>query len=273
MSIIQSLILGIVQGMTEFLPISSSAHLVLIPYFLNWNLPEAQVFPFDVLVQLGTLLAVILYFWKDLWNIIKAFVLGILAKKPFKDLQSRLGWMIILATIPAGIFGLLLKDKVEAAFQNPVATAIFLLFTALILFLAEKFGQQGKTLTQIKWLDAVIIGLAQACAIFPGISRSGSTIAGAMGRNFKRSDAARFSFLLSIPVMLAAGVISLGDLLAVPNLNQFLPVLVIGFISAALTGYLSIHWLLQYLNHKPLYIFSVYCTAIAVVTLLITYVF
>ncbi|MRR31153.1 undecaprenyl-diphosphatase UppP, partial [bacterium] len=267
MSILQSIILGIVQGLTEFLPVSSSAHLVLIPYLLKWEIPASQVFPFDVLVQLGTLAAVILFFWQDLWQIIRAFFSGIVKGKPFASFESRMGWYLIAATIPAGLAGLLLKSKVEEAFNSPVTTALFLFVTAIFLFIAEKVGKRQKNLSQMNWLDAVIIGLFQAVSIFPGVSRSGSTISGGMIRQYDRPTAARFSFLMSIPIMLAAGALSLKDLLDVPNLSSFLPVMAIGFAVAGVVGYFSIRWLLSFLQKRSLIVFAVYCAALAVLVL------
>ncbi len=138
MTILQSIILGIVQGLTEFLPVSSSAHLVLVPYFLGWKIPGEQVFIFDVLVQLGTLAAVIIYFRRIIWQVIRAFVTGLVRGKPFEAFESRLGWYLILATIPAGILGVLIKDQVEAAFNSPRITGFFLIVTAIILAAAER---------------------------------------------------------------------------------------------------------------------------------------
>lgn len=267
MSILQSIILGIIQGLTEFLPISSSAHLVLIPYLLNWKIPESQIFPFDVLVQLGTLVAVIIYFWSDLWKIIKAFFRGLAKRKPFEDQESRLGWYLILASVPAGLSGMLLKDKVEAVFNSATITAIFLIVTAAMLILAEVIGKRTRNLNQFNWLDALIMGLFQAVSIFPGISRSGSTISGGMVRQLDRPSAARFSFLMSIPVMLGAGLVSVKDLLEVPNLSSFLPVMAIGFVVAGVVGYLSIHWLLSFLGKRSLYYFAVYCVLLAALVL------
>ncbi len=199
MSMLQAIILGIIQGLTEFLPVSSSAHLVLVPFFFGWSLPADQAFAFDVLVQMGTLLAVIVYFRKDLLQIVVGFLQGIIQRRPFGSPQANMGWYLILATIPAGIFGLLVKDKVEAAFQSPVATALFLLGTAAILFISEWIGKRTRPLESLTWKDALWIGCAQAISIFPGISRSGSTIAGGLLRNIERKSAARFSFLMSIP--------------------------------------------------------------------------
>jgi undecaprenyl-diphosphatase len=267
MTLIQSIILGIVQGLTEFLPISSSAHLVLIPHLFGWNLPEAQVFPFDVLVQLGTLVAVIIYFWNDLWTIVKAFVRGLVLRKPFDDPNSRLGWYLILASVPAMFAGLLLKSKVEAVFNDPNATAYFLFATAALLVLAETIGKRTRGLTGLKWFDALWIGLFQAVSIFPGISRSGSTIAAGMLRNMERPAAARFSFLMSIPVMLGAGLVSTLDVIKLPGLGDFLPLIFVGFVAALLVGYLSIHWLLNFLNKRSFYWFAAYCVLLAAVVL------
>lgn len=264
MTFLQALILGIIQGLTEFLPISSSAHLVLTPYLLNWSIPEAQIFPFDVLVQLGTLVAVIAYFWKDLWGIITAFMRGLVQRRPFADPQSRLGWLLILASVPAGLAGVLIKDAVDAAFHSPAVTAGFLLVTAVLLVVAEKIGRRTRGLDQINWKDALWIGFSQVLSLFPGISRSGSTIAGGMTRHLDRRSAGRFSFLMSIPVMLAAGGLSVLDLLDMPDLASFLPVLAVGFITAAVVGYLSIAWLLRFLTRNTLYGFAVYCALLSV---------
>ena len=144
MSILQAIILGIIQGLTEFLPVSSSAHLVLTPYLLGWKIPAQEAFIFDVLVQVASLVAVIAYFWTDLMAILRAWLTGLIQRKPFADPQARLGWLLILATIPAGLAGLLIKDLVEQAFASPVATALFLFVTAGILTAAEYFSRQKR---------------------------------------------------------------------------------------------------------------------------------
>ena len=272
MSLLQAILLGIIQGLTEFLPVSSSAHLVLVPFLLGWTIPEDQIFSFDVLVQMGTLVAVIIYFRKDLLDIILAFLRAIVQRRPFGDPQANLGWYIILATIPAGLAGILLKSKVEAAFNSPVVTALFLFVTAFLLLLSEWIGRRERPLESITWKDALWIGCAQAISIFPGISRSGSTIAGGLTRNFERRAAARFSFLMSIPILLAAGLLAGVDLVKMPDISGFLPMLAAGFLAAAVVGYLSIHWLLSYLNRHSLRSFAIYCCAIAVVTLVVAYV-
>jgi undecaprenyl-diphosphatase len=272
MTILQAIILGIVQGLTEFLPISSSAHLVLVPFLLQWNIPEEQIFPFDVLVQMGTLIAVIIYFWKDLWTIIVHFVQGIIHRKPFEHPQSRLGWYLILATIPAGIFGITVKKLVSDVFNSPANTALFLFVTAALLIAAEVVGSRRRSFESITWKDALAMGCAQAISIFPGVSRSGSTIAGGMACQLERPAAARFSFLMSIPVMLAAGLLETLDVLKLPGLGQFLPVILIGTLVAAVVGYLSIHWLLRFLTKNSLKGFAIYCAALGALVLIINYV-
>ncbi|NSW51180.1 MAG: undecaprenyl-diphosphatase UppP [Anaerolineae bacterium] len=269
MTILQAIILGIVQGISEFLPISSSAHLVLVPELLGWQIPADQIFPFDVLVQLGTLVAVILYFWKDLLRMVKAFIGGVLSGKPFAEPDSRLAWLIIVATIPAGIIGITIKDTVEAAFASATISAIFLLVTAVILWLTEHFSRPQRSLAQITWWDAVWIGLAQALAIFPGISRSGSTISTGLLRGIRREEAGRFSFLMSIPIMLAAGLLGGKDLLEVNNLAAFLPVMAIGFITAGVVGYASIRWLMKLMQTHSFKPFAYYCAGFALVALVL----
>jgi len=271
-SVFQAIILGIVQGFSEFLPISSSAHLVLVPAIFGWIFPEDQIFPFDVLVQLGTLVAVIIFFWSDLVKMAKAFFDGIVKKKPFKDSDSRLAWYIILATIPAGIIGLLFDDVVESAFKSPWLATVFLLLTALMMWLAEHFSRQDRDLEKTTWLDAIVIGFAQALAVFPGISRSGSTISAGMGRHIDRASAGRFSFLMSIPIMLASGLLGVKGLLEVEDLAAFLPVMLVGFSVAGIVGYLSIRWLLNILRSKSLKMFSYYCIGFAIISVLLIYV-
>jgi undecaprenyl-diphosphatase len=266
MTLLQSIILGIVQGLTEFLPISSSAHLVLVPYLLNWDIPKEQAFIFDVLVQVATLIAVIAFFWKDLIAILRAWLGGLLQRQPFESQESRLGWYILLATLPAGIIGLALKDLVERAFASPIAVAGFLLVTPVLLVVAERAGKRSRSMEALNWVDAVWIGFGQALAVFPGISRSGATISAGMTRDLERPAAARFAFLISIPIMLAAGLVAGMDLLQIDGFADLLPVFIPGFIAAAVTGYLSIRWLLGYLVRRSLYGFAIYC---AVVSLLV----
>jgi undecaprenyl-diphosphatase len=263
MTLLQSIILGIVQGLTEFLPISSSAHLVLVPYLLNWEIPPEEAFIFNVLVQVATLVAVIAFFWKDLVAILRAWFQGLFQRKPFESLLARQGWFILLATLPAGIIGLAIKDLVEQAFASPTITAFFLLVTAGLLVIAERVGKRNRPLEALNWKDALWIGFGQAIAVFPGVSRSGATISAGMTRDLQRPAAARFAFLMSIPIMLAAGLLAGLDLVQMEGFSELLPVFIPGFIAAAVTGYLSIRWLLGYLVRGSLYGFVIYCTLLA----------
>jgi undecaprenyl-diphosphatase len=270
MTPIQSIILGFIQGTTEFLPISSSGHLVIIPFLLGWHFPEQEAFIFNVLVQLATLLAVIVYFWRDLLGIVRDFILGLWQKRPFSSLQARLGWYLILATIPAGLAGLAFKATIEKAFNSPQVIAGFLLITAALLLLAEKIGKRIYTIEKINWVDALFIGLFQVVALLPGVSRSGATITGGMLRDLERPAAARFAFLMSVPVMLVAGLLETLDLLAMPTSQQILLSFIPGFVAAAIVGYLSIHWLLGFIVRRPLYIFAIYCIGLSLITLLVS---
>lgn len=267
MTIFQSILLGIVQGLTEFLPVSSSAHLVIVPNLLGWSLPKDEAFVFDVLVQVATLLGVFAYFWNDLVKITKAFFKGLVHRRPFAEPEACLGWYLILATIPAGLLGLALKDLVENVFNSPVATAFFLFVTAGLLVLAEKVGKRSRWLEDMRWKDTLLFGLFQALSIFPGVSRSGATITGGMIANFDRPPAAWFSFLMSIPIMLAAGLLASLDMLKIPNLGALMPVFLPGFLTAAVVGYISIRWLMKFLIRHSLYIFAVYCVLIGLITL------
>lgn len=259
MTILQSIILGVLQGATEFIPVSSSGHLVLAPYLFGWQFSQKEAFIFDVLAQFATLVAVLIYFKQELLSIIVEFLKGLQKRSPFQSADARLGWLLLLSTLPAGITALLFKDTFERAFNNPRTTALSLFGTALFLLVAELARSRDRSLPEVTWLDAIIIGVFQVFALFPGISRSGSTISGGMVRGFQRKAAARFSFLMSVPVLTASGLLAGLDLIQEPGLVAQLPVYMVGFISAALVGYASIRWLLRYLSARPLYPFAVYC--------------
>ncbi len=269
MTVIQSIILGIVQGLTEFFPISSSGHLVVVPFLLQWEIPPAEAFVFDVLVQVATLVAVIGFFWKDYYVILRGIIRGLRRRRPFETQPARLGWYILLASIPAAVVGILIKDAVEGAFANPIITSIALFGTAILLIIAELVGKRQRILDEVNWLDALVIGIFQILALFPGISRSGTTISGGMTRDFDRPAAARFSFLMAVPIMLAAGIAATLDLLAIPNLGDILPVFIPGFVAAAVVGYLAIGWLLSFLTRYSLYYFAAYCGIVGLITLLV----
>jgi undecaprenyl-diphosphatase len=269
MTYFQAILLGVVQGATEFLPVSSSGHLVIVPFLFGWDIPPQEAFIFDVLVQVATLVAVIAYFWSDLLAIAVAVASGLISGRPWDAHQARMGWYLALASIPAGLVGLIFKDTLEQLFSNPLASALFLLGTAALLTTAERVGERSRALHKMRWFDALWIGTFQILALLPGISRSGATITGAMTRDFERSSAARFSFLMSVPIMLAAGLSATLDLIQIPDLSALLPPFMIGFATAAVVGYLSIRWLLAFLTRRPLYVFAIYCTLLASITLAI----
>jgi undecaprenyl-diphosphatase len=258
MSPLQSLFLGLVQGLTEFIPVSSTAHLILVPWLLGWTLDANTAFVFDVLLQLGTLVSAVVYFWRDLWNILRAVLGGLRRGQPFASTDARLGWLIVIGTLPAGIIGLTFKDFFEGLHEQPVIVAGILLAAAALLFVSDRLGQHTRNAASLTWLDAFIIGCAQALALLPGISRSAATISGALLRNMERPAAARFSFLLMIPAMLGANVVAVRDLMAIPHFTTYLPSLGMGFIAAAVVGYACIHWLLSYLARQSLRVFAWY---------------
>ncbi len=267
MTVFQALILGIVQGATEFLPVSSSGHLVLVPWLLGWQLDPQAAFVFDVLVQWGTLLAVIAYFWRELVDLVRAAVLGLIHGHPFESPSARLAWLLVLASLPAAVLGLAFKDIVEATFGQPAMVFGFLLVTSAVLAVSEWLGHRSRSMDSLRWTDALWIGFAQVLALFPGVSRSGSTIAGGMTRNLRRPDAARFAFLMSVPIMIGAGLVALRDLMGLPDVGAQLGNLAIGFLAAAVVGYLAIRWLLRYLSHRPLTVFIVYTALVGLVGL------
>jgi len=272
MSIIQSIILGIIQGLTEFIPISSSGHLVLVPNLLGWEISPEESFVFNVLLQVATLVAVFAYFWKDIISITRTTIQDIIAKQPIAHPESRLAWLLVVATLPASIIGLLINGTLQKAFDSPLVTSIFLLVTAALLTAAERLGKRSRTLSETTWIDAIWIGISQILALFPGISRSGATITGGMTRDLDRPAAARFSFLMSIPIMIAAGLFASFELTQIPAFIELLPTFAAGFIAAAVTGYLAIRWLLNYLSSRSLYVFAIYCAAFGIFNLVIIWI-
>jgi undecaprenyl-diphosphatase len=269
MTLLHALLLGIIQGLTEFIPVSSTAHVLVLGELLG--LPaDNRAFSFSVIIQLGTVLAMIVFFWVDIWHIITAFLLGIKSRKPFETLNARLGWLIIIASIPALTAGFLLRDVVRTMFTDPFTQAgVRLLVTAFLLATVEYFDKRTRTLESATWLDALSVGLFQVLAIFPGASRSGTTIAGGMVRGFDRPSAARFAFLMSSPVLVAAGLYESLQVIQAPGTHEFLPYLVTGFITAAIVGWFAIKWLIDYLSERSLYIFAIYCAVVGGTLLLI----
>lgn len=255
MSYLQAVVLGFLQGLGEFLPISSSAHLAIAPYFFNWNYQGLQ---YDVMLHLGTLLALVAFFWKD-W--IKIIADGI--RKP-REQEGRLLWYIVIATIPGALAGYLLEDKAETVFREPWAIAFSLMIFSLFIFLADKLAKNQKDLDSLNLVEVLLIGLAQSLAILPGASRSGMTIMAALFLGYRRQSAARFSFLLATPLIIGAALLEVPKI----SLAQVNGPFVVGFLSSAIFGFLSIKFLLSFLKTKNLVPFVVYRLVLAVLILL-----
>lgn len=261
MSLIAAIILGLVQGLTEFIPISSSGHLVLLHDALNI---QQQALSFDVALHFGTLLALIIYFYKDIWQL----VLGIFGKND----KQKLAWLIVLATIPAVITGVLLENAAETKFRSTNLVAINLAVVAVIMLVAEWYArsyEKKRKLDQLKTSDAAAIGLAQAAAIIPGVSRSGSTITTGLFLGLDRVAATRFSFLLGIPITAGAvaKVLSNGETLQ--YISDETSIFIIGIFTAFIAGLFAIQFLLKYLAKHTLAIFAYYRLALAAVVLLL----
>jgi undecaprenyl-diphosphatase len=276
LSVLEAIILGIVQGLTEFLPISSTGHLTLAGKLMNLiseDHPE-QWTAFIAVIQLGTMLAVLVYFWKDLINIIKDFIQDNLIK-PVKysqqKLNSKLGWLIIIGTIPVVIIGLAFKDAIEGALtKNLYVIAASLIVLALILALAEKIAKFKKDVKDITILDSIIIGIAQAISLIPGSSRSGTTITAGLFVGLKREAAARFSFLLSVPAVLASGVLQLYE--ALKFIDQTMAVnIIVATVVSGISGYLAIDFLLKYLKKNSTFVFIFYRIALGIFILILLF--
>jgi len=277
MTIIEAILLGIIQGITEFIPISSTAHLTLAGSLLgiiDYAHPERWT-AFIATIQLGTLLAVFAYFRKEIISIPKAFFTENFKRIPFKEqsVDSRLGLLIILGSIPIGIFGILLKHFIEGSFTKDLnVIGISLIGLALLLYLAEKTANHKKDLSQIKVIDAIIIGLSQCVALIPGASRSGTTLTGALFVGINRSDAAKFSFLLSIPAILASGLMSFYEstsfITSADTVN-----LIVASVFAAVTGYMAISFLITYLKTKTTMVFIIYRVCLGIIVLVVSHYF
>lgn len=263
MHIIQAIILGLVQGLTEFIPVSSSAHLLLIEKLFGWNTAELT---FDVAVHWGTLIALLGFFWRDWVDILTSFYRHIRGRSPYPADSNgagsgRLLVPIMVATIPAAVLGLKYNDKIEALRGEPwilPAVAGTLAVFALIMLLAEKVGTKQREMGAMNYADYIIIGIAQSLALFPGVSRSGSTISAGLFLGLDRAAAARFSFLLSTPIILAAGVKQLKDVMEAGLPSGDALVMFVGFVTAAISGYFAIRFLMNYLQRGSLKLFAAY---------------
>lgn len=270
MNVFEAVFLGIIQGLTEFLPISSTGHLTVAGKLLGLisiDHPERWT-SFIAVIQIGTLIAILAYFWKDLWRITIDFVkFNFLTPKKFSEqsFDSKMGWMIIIGSIPVVIIGLGFKDFIEGAFtKNLTVIASSLIVLGVILGLAEKVGKFKKELKDLRWYDALIVGFAQSLALIPGSSRSGTTITAGIFLGFKRETAARFSFLLSVPAILGSGLLQLYEALEYIDYSGMVNLL-IATLAAAISGYLTIEFLLRFLRKNSTFVFVFYRIAIGIV--------
>jgi len=284
MNVFQAIVLGLVQGVTEFLPISSSAHLVLVPWLLGWPEPGLA---FDTMVHWGTLAALVAFLWRDLLSLAKGWGWSLVTRR-LNEPEARLAWLILVGTIPGVLAGFLWEDFFERLFGSPAKVAGLLLATGAILATSERLvtnplaraslpkiscpplhprfqgervrqGKRQRRMGDLSLLDSLLIGVAQACAIAPGISRSGATIAMGLLLGLKREAAARYSFLLATPIVFSAGLLQLVRLVETNPPISSLPPLAMGFLAALMSGYLGIKYLLTYLRRGRLYPFAIYC--------------
>jgi undecaprenyl-diphosphatase len=267
-ALIHAAILGIVQGLTEFLPISSSAHLILVPRLLGWNDAFIDSTAFDVMLHMGTLVALLAYFWRDLIGLLGAWLASIRDRRIGADPQRRLAWLLVVSVIPAAILGAGLESFFDEAFREHYQwIAVFVLVGAILLWLGERRGRQARSLDGMVLRDAVTIGVAQAIALFPGISRSGVTIAAGLLLGLTREAAARFSFLMAVPVIAGAGIWKSRTLIGADLGGAEEGQLVVGVVTSALFGFLAIAFLLRFLRSNPTTIFVAYRIVLAAVIL------
>jgi undecaprenyl-diphosphatase len=258
MDIIRSVVLGLVQGLGEFLPISSSAHLVLIPWIFKWQDPGLT---FDIALHVGTLIAVILYFWRDWLSLISKGL-----TKP-KEREGKLFWYLVLATIPGAAAGYLLEHKAETVFRNPVLIAGMLILLGVVLYVVDRKSRKQMDVEHISLKTSFLIGLSQALAIIPGVSRSGITMTTALALGMTREGAARFSFLLSAPVIFGAAAIKMPKIIANPSVID--TPFIVGIVVACISGLASIGFLLRYLQTKTFLPFAWYRFILGAVVIII----
>jgi undecaprenyl-diphosphatase len=261
---IEAIVLGLVQGLTEFLPISSSGHLRIVPAFLGWEDPGAA---FTAVIQLGTMAAVLLYFRHDLWRIATAFLREL--RVPFRQRshEANLGWFIVLGTIPISIFGVAFSDQIESGARDLYLIGSALILFSFVMLAAEHYGKRQRQLSELNGRDGAFIGFAQALALIPGVSRSGATISAGLFRGFDRAAAARYSFLLSVPAVVLSGLYELRDIghgeTASPAAT------LIATLAAFVSGYAAIAWLLRYLASHTLGIFVAYRIPLGILVLVL----
>jgi undecaprenyl-diphosphatase len=265
MKLLEAVVLGVVQGLTEFLPISSTAHLRIIPALVGWEDPGAAA---SATIQLGTMVAVVAFFRRDLLRYLSAFVRGIFRGKPFEELEARLAWYIGIGTVPVGFFGFIFQDYIETSARSLYLIGASLILLALLLALAERVSIRQRGVDSISIKDSLLVGFAQALALIPGSSRSGTTITAGLFLGLTRESAARFSFLLSVPAVIASGLFELYELRHSLAGAAALHV-VVATVVAAGSGYAAIGFLLRYLRTHTTYVFIWYRLALGAIVFLL----
>lgn len=255
MNVLQALVLGVVQGLTEFLPVSSTAHLRLVPHLLGWPDPGAAV---SAVIQLGTLVAVFVYFAADVKRLIAAGLTGVWRRDLGHSADSRMAWAILVGTVPIAVLGLGFKGFIETGARSLELIAWALIVLALLLLVAERVGRRTRGMEGLGFWQVQVIGLCQALALIPGCSRSGSTIMGGLFLGLRREDAAYFSFLLGLPAVAASGLLELRELIEGGLAGEGLVNLGVAVLAAAVSGYLSIGFLLRFLQRHGTHVFAVY---------------
>ncbi len=279
---LQAILLGLLQGATEFLPVSSSAHLIILPWLFGWTNPVLTSLTFDVALHLGTLLAVLVFFAADFLRLIRAGIDSIRERCIGPDSDRRLAWFLVAGTVPGAIFGFLFESKIDALFHTPgepinplamIALAVLLAALGALLLLADRYASHHTDLQDVSFKQAILIGCAQALAIFPGISRSGSTITAGLALGLKREAAARFSFLLSAPIVAGIGLKSLLEIYSGIKAGTIAAgewaLFPIGVITAAVAGFLCIRFLLRFLQQHPMNLFVYYRFALAALVIVV----
>jgi undecaprenyl-diphosphatase len=280
--ILESIILGFVQGATEFIPISSSAHLIIFPYLFGWSDPIITSLTFDVALHLGSLVALLAYFANDWLRLIRAFYQSVVERRIGADPDRRLAWLVLIGTIPGGLAGVLFESRIDALFHRPgvpisptalLIMAVIIAVFGVLMLLADRLVQHEHDTEDLTLKKTLLIGLSQALAVFPGVSRSGSTITAGLALGLEREAAARFSFLLSAPIIVAAGVKSVWGFISGLNTGAIaqtdLIIFPIGFIMAAISGFLCIRFLLNYLQTNNLNVFVFYRWALALLVIVL----
>jgi len=265
-----AILAGIIQGLTEFLPVSSSGHLVLFHDLLNFNLPDNLAF--DVVLHLGTLLALILFFFSDLVKYLFAWLKSFTNWDLRQNENQRLAWYLFLATLPAAIVGYFLEDQINLIFRTPFLVSIMLIIFGIIIYFADHYFKKERTISELSLKSSLLIGVFQAIALIPGVSRSGITIIAGLSQKLKREQAARFSFLLSVPIVFGAGAKKILDLFSSKDImtSDYL-LMFVGFLSSAITGYFCIKYFLKFLQSHSLNIFVYYRVVIGLIILSILF--